>query len=181
MRSRINNRGYHEQFLKSQHLKLNDFKEKFRELKNKYLFKENIPTYPRPEFHVSHLKHDTERAGLRGIRRDEGFKNPGQSSLLWWSPAVGPDDIQSAERRLLEKTFPDRTQKQVQRQPSFLGKFATSPAFQETSRLGSYRFTFPLEEVLKAYSEQVLTVTSSSISMSLNDVMSEVWIKINRK
>ncbi len=160
-------------------MKLSELKEKAQSLRNTYLSNKYIPTYPRPEFHVSHLKHDTEGAGLRGIRRDEGFKNPGQSSLLWWSLAVGPDDIQSAERRLLEKTFPDRTQKQVQRQPSFLGKFATSPAFQETSRLGSYRFTFPLEEVLKAYSEQVLTVTSSSISMSLNDVMSEVQIKIS--
>ncbi len=46
----------------------------------------NPNKYLRREFHVSHL---------RGMRRDEGFKNPGPGSLLWWSPAVGPDDIKT--------------------------------------------------------------------------------------
>ncbi|RVE63340.1 hypothetical protein OJAV_G00135370 [Oryzias javanicus] len=35
-----------------------------------------------------------------------------------------------------------------------LKRFATSPAFSPKSRLGHFRFTFPLEEVLKAYSQQ---------------------------
>lgn len=126
---------------------------------NRYLSKENIPDYPRPELHVTHLKHYTEEDGLQGIMEDNGFKNPyfenpGSDHLLWWSLAVGPDDIEEAEKRLLEKTFPDLTEEQVQRQQGFLGKFATSPAFQERSMFGSYRFTFPLEEMLKAYSEQ---------------------------
>ncbi|XP_030266700.1 uncharacterized protein LOC115577975 [Sparus aurata] len=106
------------------------------------------------ELHVTHLKHDTDRDGLCGIRDDSGFKNPHERSLVWWSLAVKPDDITSAERRLLETTYPDRTEEQVQMQQSFLGKFATSPAFSELSRLGSYRFTFPLEELLEAYSQQ---------------------------
>ncbi|XP_030294320.1 uncharacterized protein LOC115594399 isoform X2 [Sparus aurata] len=127
---------------------------KAKGLKSKYLFKENIPACPRPEFHLSHLKHDTDRDGLCGIWRDNGFKNPHGDSLVWWSLAVAPDDITSAETRLLETTYPDRTQEQVQMQQSFLGKFATSPSFSERSRLGSYRFTFPLEEVLEAYSQQ---------------------------
>lgn len=124
-------------------------------LKNQYLLKENIPESPRPEFHVTHLKHDTKRYGLCGIREDLGFKNPGRGSLLWWSLAVGPEEITSAERRLLETSFPDRTDEQAAEQQSFLWKFASSPAFLETSRLGPYRFTFPLQELLKAYSQQV--------------------------
>lgn len=152
---RINRRGYKE-YLFVGHLNLNDLKEKARGLTNQYLFNEYIPPYPRPEFHVSRLKHDTDRDGLRGIQRDNGFKNPGHSSLVWWSLVVRPDEIKSAERRLLETTYPDRTEEQAQMQQSFLGKFSTSPAFKEPSRMGSYRFTFPLEEVLKAYSEQVL-------------------------
>ncbi|XP_070839653.1 uncharacterized protein [Chaetodon trifascialis] len=154
MRRQTNRRGFHEHGFEDLHLKLNDLQEKAQGLENQYLFKGNIPAYPRPEFHVSHLKHDTKQAGLRGIKRDNGFRNPGTDGLLWWSLVVGPDEIKSAEKRLLETTYPDRTEEQVQSQRSFLGKFATSQAFSETSRLGSYCFTFSLEEMLKAYSDQ---------------------------
>nr|XP_046267623.1 uncharacterized protein LOC124071186 [Scatophagus argus] len=156
MKRLVNRRGYKEHVFEELHLKLKDLKQKAQDLMNQYLIKDNIPPYPRPEFHVSHLKHDTDRDGLRGIRRDMGFKNPDENedSLLWWSLVVGPDQMKSAERRLLETTYPDRTEEQVQTQQSFLGKFATSPAFKKSSRLGSYRFTFPLDEVLKAYSQQ---------------------------
>ncbi|XP_030294317.1 uncharacterized protein LOC115594396 [Sparus aurata] len=155
MKTRTNSRGYEEYYLEGRHLKLTDLKEEARGLRNQYLLKENIPLYPHPEFHVTHVKHDTKQYGLRGIRWKDGFKNPHKGSLVWWSLAVTPDDITSAERRLLETTYPDRTEEQVQMQQSFLGKFATSPAFSELSRLGSYRFTFPLEEVLEAYSQQL--------------------------
>ncbi|KAL7389829.1 hypothetical protein ABVT39_010517 [Epinephelus coioides] len=151
MEKRKNRRDYEEQFVRKQHLKLNDLKEKAH---NQYLSKEDILEYPRPEFHVSHLKHDTDRVGLRGIWTDNGFKNPYEGSLVWWSLAVTPDDMESAERRLLEETYPDRTEEQTQMQQSFLEKFATSPAFKKTSRLGSFRFTFPLKEMLDAYSQQ---------------------------
>ncbi|XP_054483238.1 uncharacterized protein LOC129116308 [Anoplopoma fimbria] len=149
-----NERGhwYHE--VKGEHLNLEDLKERARGVPNKYLFKDNIPRYPEPEFHVRHLKHDTDGNGLHGIRGDEGFRNPGEDSLLWWSLVVEPDEITAAETRLLETTYPDRTEEQAQNQGSFLRKFATSPAFMKTSRMGSYRFTFPLEEVLDAYREQ---------------------------
>ncbi|XP_038564052.1 uncharacterized protein LOC119895193 [Micropterus salmoides] len=156
MYTRCNRRGHLECVVDSQHLKLDDLKEEALKIRltNQYLYKKTIPASPQPEFHVSHLKHDTNQTGLRGIKTDEGFRNPGRGSLLWWSLAVGPDEIASAERRLLETTFPDRTEEQVQMQQSFLEKFTTSPAFEQTSRLGSYRFTFPLEEVLEAYREQ---------------------------
>ncbi|XP_068587804.1 uncharacterized protein [Cebidichthys violaceus] len=149
---KTNRRGieYHE--AEKQHLKLEDLRN--TRVINRYLYKVNIPAYPQPEFHVCRLKHDTDGWGLHGIKRDEGFKNPDQDGLLWWSLDVGPEEITSAERRLLETTYPDQTEEQAQRQQSFLGTFATSPAFKRTSRLGSYRFTFDLEEVLKAYSEQ---------------------------
>ncbi|TKS83350.1 hypothetical protein D9C73_017462 [Collichthys lucidus] len=157
MQRHTNRRGYDEDFVDGRHLKLNNLKKKALrvDLEHKYLYKDSvIPAYPRPEFHVSHLNHDTNQDGLRGIRSDDGFKSPDKGSLLWWSLVVGPDEITSAERRLLETTYPDRTEEQAQMQQSFLGKFATSQAFQKTSRLGSYRFTFPLEEVLQAYSDQ---------------------------
>ncbi|XP_010738212.3 uncharacterized protein LOC104926125 isoform X2 [Larimichthys crocea] len=153
---RVNRRKY-EKFLFGGHLKLRDLKiEAFQKrVPHGYLYKENIPRYPQPEFHVSHLKHDTNQDGLRGIRKDNGFKSPANDSLLWWSLVVGPDKITSAERRLLEATYPDRTEEQAQMQQSFLEKFSTSPVFQKSSSLGSYRFTFPLEEVLQAFSDQV--------------------------
>ncbi|XP_039634572.1 uncharacterized protein LOC120544693 [Perca fluviatilis] len=161
MEKGVNRRGHEEHVVEKQHLKLNDLKEEAKAagLVNKCLSKDNIPEYPHPEFVVSHVKHDTKGTGLRGISEDNGFKAPfkDQSSglgLLWWSLSVGPDEIKSAERRLLEKTYPDQMEEQLQMQQGFLEKFTTSPAFLKTSRLGSYRFTFPLEELLEAYREQ---------------------------
>ncbi|KAI3374073.1 hypothetical protein L3Q82_022626 [Scortum barcoo] len=155
MESRYNRRGYLEHFVSGWHLKLNDLKEEVLRIRlvNQYICRDiYIPACPQPEFHVSRLKHDTDGRGLCGIRRDSGFRDSGEGFLVWWSLVVGPDEIMSAERRLLKKTYPDRAEEQTQM--SFLEKFTTSPAFKETSRLGSYRFTFPLDEVLKAYSEQ---------------------------
>ncbi|XP_039474738.1 uncharacterized protein LOC120432697 isoform X1 [Oreochromis aureus] len=151
---------------KARHLKLNDLKQEAQDthLYKKYLCKDDIPPYPGPgevslEFHVSRLKHDTYK--LEEIKNDGGFKDPNSGSkdpdrlsLVWWSLAVAPEEIQSAERRLLEETFPNWTEEQARRKQSFLWKFASSPAFSEKSRYGSYRFTFTVEEVLEAYSEQ---------------------------
>ncbi|KAM3601914.1 uncharacterized protein V6R79_021108 [Siganus canaliculatus] len=152
MYHRFNRRGCSERFAEG-HLKLSDLKVRARRLQNQYLSKENIPDYPRPEFHVSSLKHDTDQGGLRGIKTDSGFRDPFVDGLLWWSLAVGPEEIAAAEKRLLETTYPDRTEEEVKQQ-SFLEKFATSPAFEKTSKYSSYRFTFPVEELLKAYSDQ---------------------------
>ncbi|XP_031176457.1 uncharacterized protein LOC116065171 isoform X2 [Sander lucioperca] len=182
-----NRRGYEESFFKSRHLRLNDLKEKARGLGNQYLFKDNIPEYPHPEFVVSHVRHDTDGKGLGGISEDNGFKAPFQDpssglGLLWWSLSVGPDEIKSAERRLLEKTYPKHVEQQEkplpdqmeeqqekplpdqmeegekplpdQKQQGFLEKFTTSAAFLKSSRLGSYRFTFPLKDLLEVYREQ---------------------------
>ncbi|XP_047463728.1 uncharacterized protein LOC125021649 [Mugil cephalus] len=161
MQVRQNRRRHTEHFWDGVHLKLDDLKQKAREagLYSQYLDKENIPEYPKPELHVIRLKHDTNEEGLRGIREDEGFRNPYQQDpepgLLWWYPVVGPEEVRSVETRLLEKTFPDWTKEQADTQQSLLWRFATSPAFKnETSRLGSYRFTFPLEDVLWNYSQQ---------------------------
>ncbi|KAL3970480.1 ragulator complex protein LAMTOR3 [Sarotherodon galilaeus] len=162
-------------FIHKHHLCLHDLKMHNQHLRNIYLLKTNVPEYPQPEFHVSNLKHDTQQGGLLRIWKDEGFKDPhgglkdpDSLSLVWWSLAVGPQEIQSAETRLLDKFYPNRMEKQAEKKPSyldviypdlnkqesFLWKFATSPAFGEKSRFGSYRFTFPLKDVVTAYSQQ---------------------------
>nr|XP_004557009.3 uncharacterized protein LOC101469000 isoform X2 [Maylandia zebra] len=160
MQKQTNSRGFDEHFIESQHLRLEDLKQEARTygFGNQYLHK-NMRPYPRPELHVFHLKHDTYK--LEEIKNDRGFKDPNSGSedpdrlsLVWWSLAVAPEEIQSAERRLLEEAFPNRTEEQARRQQSFLVDFASSPAFSEKSRYGSYRFTFRVEEVLEAYSEQ---------------------------
>ncbi|XP_047463568.1 uncharacterized protein LOC125021505 isoform X2 [Mugil cephalus] len=163
MQEHTNRLGHRHHVRYRRHLKLYHLKQEAQGLKNQHLFKEGIPQYPRPEFHVSRLRYDTKKESLRFIRRDEGFKAPADRAasgpgsgpgLVWFSLDVGPEEVRSAETRLLEKTFPDRTKEQADTQQSFLWRFATSPAFKETSRLGSYRFTFPLEEVLENYRDQ---------------------------
>ncbi|KAG7218306.1 hypothetical protein INR49_010002 [Caranx melampygus] len=165
MEHRTNSRGVDEYFVKRRHLNLLELKEAAADFNRNnpvhpirpYIFTELVPAFPRAELHVSHLKHDTDQVGLRGIQRDRGFGAPGLQGperLQWWSLAVKAEDVVSAERRLLDETFPLRTEEQARGQCGVLGKFASSPVFQETSRLGSYRFTFPLEEVLQAYSQQ---------------------------
>ncbi|XP_039465984.1 uncharacterized protein LOC116316856 [Oreochromis aureus] len=163
MQTTRNSRGIPEDYLIREHAKLSHLKEvaQSTHLYYKYLSKENIPDYPQPEFHVAQLKHDTQRRALLRIWKDEGFKDPrgGSSdpqkhSLVWWSLAVGTEEIQEAEARLLKRTYPDWTEEQTAKQKSFLWKFATSPAFSEKSRYGSYRFTFTVQEVLEAYRKQ---------------------------
>ncbi|XP_051793096.1 uncharacterized protein LOC110972346 [Acanthochromis polyacanthus] len=161
METRKNRRGREEHFVSGRHLNLNDLKQEAQHLRNQYLYKENIPNSPKPEFHVTRLKHDTDQDGLRGIRMDEGFRvphgglnDPHKGVLLWWSLAVGPEEVKSAETRLLQQKFSNLTEDEVAMHPSFLYKFTSSPAFSEKSRLGSYRFTFNLKDVLEAYSQQ---------------------------
>ncbi|XP_051793094.1 GTPase IMAP family member 8-like [Acanthochromis polyacanthus] len=161
MQTRENRRGYEEHFVSGRHINLNDLKQEAQHLENQYLYKENIPNSPKPEFHVTRLKHDTDQDGLSGIRTDEGFRVPYEASddphagvLLWWSLAVGHEEVKSAEKRLLQQKFSNLTDDEVAMHPSFLYKFTSSPAFSEKSRLGSYRFTFNLEDVLEAYSQQ---------------------------
>ncbi|XP_061596374.1 T-cell immunoglobulin and mucin domain-containing protein 4 isoform X2 [Cololabis saira] len=156
MQSQTNRRGNLVHFVKYRHTRLDDLKQIAKDfgLQSKYLYLRNLPESPHPEFHTVRLKHETTPDGLRGIRKDQGFRDPSEDSLVWWSLAMGPEEIQSAETRFLEETFPDRTEEQASEQQSFLWRFTTSPAFKNTSRLGWYRFTFPLEEVLGAYSTQ---------------------------
>ncbi|CAI5660583.1 uncharacterized protein LOC102079137 [Oreochromis niloticus] len=163
MQKTRNSRGIPEDYLISEHAKLSRLKEVAQHtyFYRRYLSIEDIHDYPRPEFHVAQLKHDTQRQALLQIRKDEGFKDPcgGSSdphnlSLVWWSLAVGTEEIQEAEARLLKKTYPKQTEEQAAKQKSFLWRFATSAAFSEKSIFGPYRFTFMVEEVLEAYSNQ---------------------------
>ncbi|XP_034093472.1 uncharacterized protein LOC117560646 [Gymnodraco acuticeps] len=132
-------------YFEKEHLKLDDLRKRKRS-GNKYLFKnDRIPEYPRPEIYVSHLKHDTDRQAFEGIKESKGFM--GIQGLVWWGLVVGGEELRSADLRL-------QTEQQVQDQQSFLGKFASSPAFKESPVFGSYRFTFPLQELLEAYSLQ---------------------------
>lgn len=111
---------------------------------NKYPF---IPRSPDPvEFHVSEIRHDTDLGGFQGILNDCGFKDP-QRGLLWWSLSVSGSEIRDAEKRFLEK-YCDYYVK------PFLHKFTSSPAFLKSSRLGNFRFTFSIQEMLNRYSEQ---------------------------
>ncbi|RVE63342.1 hypothetical protein OJAV_G00135390 [Oryzias javanicus] len=157
MQQRRNGRGFWENYVEGNHLKLPELKEAAREINlvNNYIYRDDIPEYPRPQFQVSFLKHDTTAEGLKGIRQDRGFRDlcggfrdPHERSLVWWSLSVRDEDMEAAEKKLMEEEYSGMNG-QIN-----LARFATSPAFSPKSRLGHFRFTFPLEEVLKAYSQQ---------------------------
>ncbi|XP_033834660.1 uncharacterized protein LOC117381759 [Periophthalmus magnuspinnatus] len=138
---------------------------------NNYLYKlspehgYNIPAYPRPELHVTHVSHSTDLEALEGIRADGGFRDPIDRTpkVVWFRLTVTPDDLRDAEARTMEIVKPGGVEEEFRpmrayggqpRDKEFLSKFASSPAFLSSSRYGSYRFTFDLRDVLDKYSEQ---------------------------
>nr|XP_055069368.1 uncharacterized protein LOC129450545 [Misgurnus anguillicaudatus] len=121
-----------------------------------YLFKK-IPVYPTPvEFHISELTHVTGQHALQEICNSKGFKAKEDDTFSWWSLKINEESIKEAEESYLEEMFPDRTQEQRENQETFLNKFTTSPAFDiQKSRYGNFRFTFPLNELMEAYKNQM--------------------------
>ncbi|XDV25721.1 hypothetical protein PO909_029590 [Leuciscus waleckii] len=119
----------------------------------------NIPEYPNPvEFHISEVTHVTDENSFDQICESEGFKAYGNDDekFSWWSLKIDERSIEAAEQRYLEKVFPNRSEEQKKKQDEFLNKFTTSPAFHiKESRYGTVRFSFPLNELMKTYTEQV--------------------------
>ncbi|XP_073728255.1 uncharacterized protein [Misgurnus anguillicaudatus] len=148
---RVNARNVVGTHFEGQHLSLADLKE--QDIKNGYLFKNDIPDYPESvEFQVQKLSHVTGKHGLEGIFHDSGFRQPSDTSnFLWWALSVSPDDKRSAQQRFLASLFP-RTQT-YNPQP-FLEHFTTSKAFQKESPYGNFCFTFSFRELLYLYGDQ---------------------------
>lgn len=144
---RKNERGYKELCYDGQHLKLEELKG--RQIKNNYLYR-SIPEYPeKVEFQVSYLRHNTNLQGFFGILDSEGFKKPTPNDspkrdLVWWSPDISRDDITIAETSYLCGYVVK----------PFLHKFTTSPAFLSSSRLGNFRFSMSISELLRSYQQQ---------------------------
>ncbi|KAJ0063921.1 hypothetical protein NL108_014161, partial [Boleophthalmus pectinirostris] len=110
-----------------------------------------VPSYPRPELHVAHLSHCTDQTGIFGILNDSGFRSPGYRGkrVVWFSLTVSRAELKEAEDRPMTIVHSDGTEEH-----GVLKTFATSPAFSSSSRLGSFCFTFPLQDVLDKYSQQ---------------------------
>ncbi|XP_020339135.1 uncharacterized protein LOC109891194 [Oncorhynchus kisutch] len=158
MKVRYNDRGVKENFSSGEHKNIATLKQEKTLLNeagiDRYLSKDIAPYPEAPEFHLSKVAHVTTKRGLDGILKSGGFKG-GEKSFLWCNLPVDDDDIIAAERRYLEKIFPDRTPEQRQIQQPFLSKFTTSPAFRKASRFGNFRFTFSLSDFLMMYSQQI--------------------------
>lgn len=102
---------------------------------------------------MSHLRHNTNLQGYRGICDSEGFKKPSQSDsptrdLVWWSPDISRHDITMAEDQYLNR------QEFSNEVKPFLHKFTSSPAFLASSRMGNFRFSMSINELLKSYKQQ---------------------------
>lgn len=147
---RTNDRGHSELYYNGRHLKLEELK--CMRIRNDYLYR-TIPDHPEDvEFRVSYLRHNTNLRGFLGIWDSEGFKKPTRShspkhDLVWWSPDISRGDITKAERRYLDDQHTD-TEK------AFLHKFTTSPAFLSSSRMGNFRFSMSIHELLRSYKQQ---------------------------
>ncbi|XP_053538912.1 uncharacterized protein LOC128633613 [Ictalurus punctatus] len=158
IRERRNARKKTERFITGKHCSLEELKEQMPRQRPqddmvRYLIKE-IPPYPTPaEFWVSDVAHVTEDSGFMGILKSDEF-SAGAEDFSWWGLKVNEEEIKAAERRYMESNFPKQAPELNQQEP-FLEKFTTSPAFQpEKSRYGSYRFTFPLTDLMQWYKEQ---------------------------
>lgn len=147
---RQNERGHKELFFQGKHLRFSELREK---IQNGYLNRyQSVPNYPYPvEFRVSSLRHDTCLSSFQAILNDGGFKKPDVGitptpSLVWWSLDVSEEDIADAERRY--------TGNDGNYYKPFLHKFTSSPAFRKSSRMGNFRFTFSVRDLLDSYSAQ---------------------------
>lgn len=157
VREEKNKRGILETISDGDHLTLTELRIRLSLKHNRYIFT-YIPSYPRPELNVFYLSHSTDLTGLKGIWKDEGFKDP-SGKVVWFSLTVKRRDLDKAEDRDMRIFHPDPLCREEDIEPGnktrgFLQKFASSPAFKSSSRYGSYRFTFSLKEVLKNYRQQ---------------------------
>lgn len=152
MDHRKNDRGHEETFCKGRHLKLEELRvmDFFNEYLHKFSF---IPQYPKNvQFQVSHLRHDTNVNGFFGIMDKCGFKKQGvlgRPNLVWWSLDISRSDITRAEHQYL--------QDEGVLNPSgkhFMHRFTSSPAFLSSSRLGNFRFSMSINELLQFYKNQ---------------------------
>ncbi|XP_053344231.1 uncharacterized protein LOC128514409 [Clarias gariepinus] len=133
-------RGCNYKYCEGKHVNLTKLKNDFPD--HSYLKKKNIPKYPEYVFRVSNVCHVTDKSGLEGIFRDDGFR--GNDGLLWWGLSVTDGDIAEAEKNMLVP-FPREN---------------SSPAFQKKSLYGNFRFTFPLRKLLNLYSMQCCNNTA---------------------
>ncbi|XP_034150360.1 uncharacterized protein LOC117594919 [Esox lucius] len=142
---RTNNRGATEFVVEGQHLNINSLRPMIPE--NKYIQKD-IPLFPHPEFHVKDVCHITTLKGLKRIMNSSGLK-AGRGGFIWWGLHIAKEEIAAANNRFLRKKslHPENHQ--------FLSQFTTSPVFQEGSRYGNFKFTFPLEDLMQMYQEQI--------------------------
>lgn len=148
---RKNERGFDEISFKGKHLKLEELKR--NDLQNDYLYKSIRQQPEKVEIKVSYLRHNTNLQGYHGIRDSEGFKKPSRSDsptrdLVWWSPDISRHDITIAEEQYLYR------QEIYDDVKPFLHKFTSSPAFLSSSRNGNFRFSMPINELLKSYKQQ---------------------------
>ncbi|XP_056139600.1 uncharacterized protein LOC130115792 isoform X2 [Lampris incognitus] len=153
-RERKNKMRIDSDYFKGEHLSLDVLKTMTSLCHHRYLF-EDMPPYPKAEFHIANISHVTTAANLDGIMDSSGFKGGCETDLLYWSLHINKSDIDEAEDKYLRKEFPSSAAKATgKRQDPFLCKFTTSPTFKPDSRYGNYQFIFPIKRLLNLYQEQ---------------------------
>lgn len=156
---RQNQRGITETFFRGEHQSIETLKME-TPLSCRRLISKDIPLYPkadRAEFHVDTVCHVTTPTGLTGIMDLSGFTAGQTGGFTWWALHITEGEIEAAENRFIEKeqlSF-DPTTGEEQRHNPFLKEFTTSPVFQKGSRYGNFKFTFPLEDLMQMYTEQI--------------------------
>ncbi|XP_056139602.1 uncharacterized protein LOC130115792 isoform X4 [Lampris incognitus] len=109
-RERKNKMRIDSDYFKGEHLSLDVLKTMTSLCHHRYLF-EDMPPYPKAEFHIANISHVTTAANLDGIMDSSGFKGGCETDLLYWSLHINKSDIDEAEDKYLRKEFPSSAAK----------------------------------------------------------------------
>ncbi|XP_039625572.1 uncharacterized protein LOC120539513 [Polypterus senegalus] len=118
-----------------------------------YTYLSKTPLQAKAKLYITKLQHATTKTGLNGII-EEGFKGFSSqdskgSHFFYCTGVPDSDDVDLKIRQWLSQ-YPE-----IEQTEENIKSFQNSPAFSDNSRYGNYKFTFELDDIIKAYRDQI--------------------------
>ncbi|XP_028649830.1 uncharacterized protein LOC114646025 [Erpetoichthys calabaricus] len=111
------------------------------------------PLQAKVKLYITKLQHATTKTGLNGII-EEGFKGfssqDSNGSHFFYCTGVPDSDKVDLKIRQWLTQYPE-----IEQTEENVKSFQNSPAFSDNSRYGNYKFTFELDDIIKAYRDQI--------------------------